>query len=313
VCIVNWNCRELLRACLESLCRQAQGVRVEVIVVDNGSSDGAAEMVAHDFSEVILERNGANLGFARACNQAAKWARGRYLFFLNNDTLVPPGAMHRLFSFAQAHPDIGILGPRLIDGLGGIQVSYRKRPSVPALLHRTNLFRWSGLLRVAYRRYRRQHGDSKAARPVEVLMGAAMLLRRQVFLACGGWDEGFTFGGEDIDLCTRIGRERPIVHLPSVAIVHYGRMSTRRHLEYTSRHIALGTVRYLRKHGCSRPALLLYKLAVTLDVPLLCLDKGLQYLWRRVRGRHAEAEKTWLVLRGLGHFVRRGFLPFWKA
>jgi GT2 family glycosyltransferase len=313
VCIVNWNCRALLRACLQSLCRQAQGVRLEVVVVDNGSTDGAADLVAEEFPEVLLERNEANLGFARACNQGAKWARGRYLFFLNNDTRIPPGTLRRLVAHAEAHPEIGILGPRLVGGEGGVQVSYRKRPNVPALLHRTNLFRWSGLLRLAYQRYRRQHGDPNVARSVEVLMGAAMLIRRDVFLACGGWDEGFTFGGEDIDLCTRIGRTRPVVYLPTVSIIHYGRMSTRRHLEYTSTHIALGTVRYLRKHGCSRFAVLLYKLAVTLDVPLIFADKGVQYVWRRVRGRRGHAEKTLLVLRGLGYFVRRGFLAFWKA
>jgi GT2 family glycosyltransferase len=180
-------------------------------------------------------------------------------------------------------------------------------------LHRTNLFRWNGLLRLAYQRYRRQHGDPNAAQSVEVLMGAALFLRREVFLGCGGWDEGFTFGGEDIDLCTRIGRTQPIVYLPSVAIIHYGRMSTRRHLEYTSVHIAVGTVRYLRKHGSPRAAVFAYKMAVTLDVPLLAVDKGLQYLWRRWHGRQADAEKTWLILAGLWHFVRRGFIPFWNA
>ncbi len=281
--------------------------------MDNGSTDGAADMVAGEFPDVILEPNGANLGFARACNQAARWARSRYLFFLNNDTLVPPGTLGRLVAHAEAHPEIGILGPRLVGGQGDVQVSYRQRPSVPALLHRTNLFRWSGLLRVAYQRYRRQHGDPNAARSVEVLMGAAMLIRRDVFLGCGGWDEGFTFGGEDIDLCTRVGRTRPIVYLPTVSIVHYGRMSTRRHLEYTATHIAVGTVRYLRKHGCSRAAVLLYKVAVTLDVPLIFMDKGLQYLWRRLRRRPAQAEKTLLILRGLRHFVQRGLVAFWKA
>src|SRR5438445_11795364 len=82
VCIANWNCRELLRRCLESLFGQPQGVRFEVIVVDNGSSDGAAEMVAAEFPQVGLVRNGENRGFSKANNQAAARSRGRHLFFL---------------------------------------------------------------------------------------------------------------------------------------------------------------------------------------------------------------------------------------
>src|SRR5262245_11929738 len=79
VCIANWNCRDFLRACLASLSEQAQGVAVEVIVIDNASTDGAAEMVAREFPDVVLHRNPINVGFARANNQAAELARGRYL------------------------------------------------------------------------------------------------------------------------------------------------------------------------------------------------------------------------------------------
>jgi hypothetical protein len=313
VCIVNWNCRDLLRACLESLHDHPQGVRLETVVVDNGSTDGAADLVAREFPEVILVRNPVNVGFARANNQAARRARGRYLFFLNNDTRVPPGTLGRLVDYAEDHPEAGLIGPRLRDGQGQPQVSYRRRPTVATLLHRTSLLRWTGLLEGLYRRYRRQEFDPDATRPVEVLMGAAMFLPRRVFFRCGLWDEGFAFGGEDLDLSTRVGREHAVVYLPDVEIIHYGRVSTRQHIGYAYSNMTAGLARYLRKSGCSRAALLAYKLMVTLDAPVQLAGKGLQYLWRRLRGRRGKAEKTLLALRGLGHFLVKGLVPFWKA
>lgn len=313
VCIANWNCREHLRACLESLHDQPQGVRLETIVVDNASSDGAADMVADEFPEVLLCRNAANAGFARANNQAAARARGRYLFFLNNDTIVPPGALRRLVEFAAAHPEAGIIGPLLRDGDGQAQVSYRLRPTPATLLHRTSLLRWTGLLRGAYHRYRREDFDTTTTRPVEVLMGAAMLIPRSVFLASGGWDEDFTFGGEDIDLSARIGRRHRLLYHPAVEITHFGRVSTREHIGFASANMMVGFLRYLRKSGCSRRELVLYKLVVTLDAPVQMLEKGCQYLWRRLRGRRAKAAKSLLACRGLAHFLVRGLLPFWRA
>jgi GT2 family glycosyltransferase len=313
VCIANWNCRELLHACLESLHRQPQGVRLETIVADNASTDGSADMIEREFPEVILHRNPTNVGFARANNQAARKARGRFLLFLNNDTVVPAGALSRLLDYALAHPEVGMVGPRLRDGEGKPQVSYRRRPTASTLLHRTSLLRWTGLLRGAYRRYRRQHFDAETTRPVEVLMGAAMLLPRTIFFDCGEWDEDFTFGGEDLDLSTRVGRHYQIVYHPSVEIIHFGRVSTRQHIGFASSHMAIGFLRYLRKSGYSGPVLTLYKIIVTLDAPLQVLGKGSQYLWRRLRGRRAKAEKTLLAMRGQLYFLLRGLVPFWRA
>jgi N-acetylglucosaminyl-diphospho-decaprenol L-rhamnosyltransferase len=313
VCIANWNCREMLRKCLESLHDQPQDVRLETIVVDNASEDGAAEMVARDFPEVVLVRNAANTGFSCANNQAARKARGQYLFFLNNDTVVPAGALRRLLNYAEEHPEVGMIGPRLCDGAGRAQVSYRQRPTLATLLHRTSLLRWTGLLRESYRRYRREEFDPDSTRPVEVLMGAAMFLPREVFFACGAWDEEFTFGGEDMDLSVRVGRRHRVVFHPRVEITHYGRVSTRQHIGYASSNMVIGFARYLRKSGSSSLALLAYKLVVMLDVPLQAALKGAQYLWRRLRGQREKAKKSLLAFRGLSYFLTHGLREFWKA
>ena len=313
VCIVNWNCRELLRACLRSLDPFRQKLQPEIIVVDNGSTDGAPEMVRAEFPEVVLLRNARNESFSRANNQAARRAHGRYLFFLNNDTEVPPGALRRLLAFARAHPEAGLIGPRLRDARGRTQLSCRGRPTVPALLHRTTLFQWTGLFRRAYRRYRGRDHDLSRTGPVEVLMGAAVLLRRRTFFDCGGWDESFTFGGEDVDLCRRVSRQYAVLYHPEVAIKHHGRVSSRRRPGYAFSNTLIGTAHALRQGSCSTAGLLFYKAVVTLDTPLQWLGHALRYLWRRLRGQRRQAEKSRLHLCGLGHFLTRGLTAFWRA
>ena len=182
-----------------------------------------------------------------------------------------------------------------------------------ALLHRTCLLRWTGLFRRAYRRYRSRDGVDDGVRPVDVLMGAALLVRRDLFREVGGWDEEYTFGGEDIDLCTRVGRRGPVVHHPGVEIVHHGRASSRRHIAYVYSHTLAGVARSMRKAGGSPTALTLYKLVITLDAPVHWLRLGCQYLWRRARGQAAAAERSRVALRGVGAFLTRGLAAFWRA
>ena len=313
ICIASWNCVDYLRRCLQSLHDLPQGVRLETIVVDNASHDGAAEMVADEFPEVILVRNAENRGFATASNQAAAQAQGRYLFFLNNDTELPADTLRQLVEYADAHPEIGMIGPKLLDGDGDVQISYRRRPSLQGLLHRTALLRWTGLFRRAYHEYRREGFQPHQERKVEILMGAAVLMRRDIFEACGRCDEDYHFGGEDIDLSERVGRHYPLVYLAGVAITHYGRISSRQNIEFAAPNVAIGYVHYFRKTGTSRLALVLYKALVTVDVPFQIAGKALQYGWRALLGDSFRATKTAIALRGLWHFARHELMRFWRA
>src|SRR5262249_34440289 len=173
-----------------------------------------------------------------------------------------------------ANPNVGMVGPLLRGGDGQMQASFRLRPTLTTFLHRTRLLRWTGLLRRGYRLYRRQPFDRNVPMPVDVLMAAAMLLPRAVFESCGRWDEDYHFGGEDLDLCYRVGLRHPLVFLPDVEITHYGRVSTRQHIGFAWPQIAVGFVRYLRKTNCPRPALLGYKLVITVDAPIHWLTIG---------------------------------------
>lgn len=316
VCIVNWNCREYLQGCLQSLREAASEMSLEVLVVDNGSTDGAADMVAEMFPEVVLIRNRANLGFSCGNNQAAQRARGRYLFFLNNDTLVPVRTLQGLLAYARAHPDVGIIGPHLRDERGRPQVSCRACPTLAALLHRITWLRWLGLFRSAYRRYRGRDADADnatAPRTAEILMGAALFMPRAVFKNCGAWDEDYTFGGEDIDLCERVGRRHRVVYHPGFEIVHFGRVSSRQHIGFAYSHTLVGVARFLRKRGCSRVGLTFYKVALTFDVPSRWLGHAVRYVWRRLRRQPHRAAKSRLLVRALGHFLRHGLAALWRV
>lgn len=287
-------------------------MRLEVIVVDNASTDGAPEMVASRFPRARLIRNAANVGYARACNQSARAARGRYLFFLNNDTVVPPGALGRLWAYARANPHVGLLGPRLRDASGRDQASARRRPTVAALLHRLALLRWTGLFRAAYRRFRGREASDRTTR-AEVLMGAALLMPRRAFRAVGGWDEGFAFGGEDIDLCHRVSQRYAVIYQPAVTVTHLGRASSRLHAGFAHTNTLVGVTRTLRRTGTSRAAMWAYKALFTLDLPFRAAAVAVQWAIARLRGRAKTARRAALELAGLGHFLGHGLVAFWRA
>jgi GT2 family glycosyltransferase len=313
VCIVNWNARELLRGCLTSLEQACSGLNVEVIVVDNASADGSADMVAREFPHARLVRNTANLGFARANNQAAALSSGRYLLFLNNDTLVGRDSLRAILAFMEEHPEVGMAGPRLIGRDGRPQRSYRARPTVPALLHRLALLRWTGLFRRAYQRYRRRDFDPHTLRPVEALLGAAVCLPRAVFTQHGGWDEEFPFGLEDFDLSARVARTHQVVFLPAADIIHLGKMSSRQNAGFAYTGVECGYVRYLRKHVLGPTAVRAYKLLVTLDLPLALLVELARAGWRRWRRGPAAPGRPHTDLAALWYFSTRGLALFWRS
>lgn len=313
VCIANWNCAAMLRRCLQSLFEQPQGASFEVVIADNGSTDGAPEAVAAEFPQVTLIRNAENRGFAQASNQAAAAARGRYLFFLNNDTLVPANTLRQFLELAEANPAAGMFGPRLRGADGLFQISYRRRPTLAALLHKVSLLRWTGLFRRAYVEYRRATFDPTQVRSVEVLMGAAVFLSREAFEAAGRWDEGYGFGVEDIDLSTQVRRRGPVVFASQVEVVHYGRVAGRSNVHFAAPNVAIGFVRYFRKMGAGRWALRAYKALVTLDAPVQIGLKLLEAGCRYATGRPAKARKSLAAARGLWAFLRHELVRFWKA
>jgi hypothetical protein len=313
LCIVNWNGRDVLASCLASVKRAAPAVTCEIIVVDNGSTDGSAEMVAADFPYAQLIANSENRGFAHANNQAAAVSRGRYLLFLNNDTLLKPACLEGLVWYLETHPHVGMVGPRLIGRDGTHQCSWRGRPTVRALLHRLPVFRTLGLFKFAYEEYRRGARDADEPHQVDTLLGAAVCLRREVFVQHGGWDESFPFGLEDFDLSARVARTHTVVFLPEVEIVHLGRVSSRLNPAYVYAGVECGYARYLRKHLAGPTVVGLYKLLVTLNLPFALLAESVRAIWRRLRRGPAAAGQPHSELAPLWQFLLRGLPMFWRC
>ena len=133
VIIVSWNAREYLMQCLASLSTEACRYPLEIIVVDNASSDCSADAVASSYPSVRLIRNAENLGFARANNLGVSVSTGRYLCFVNSDVKVLPHCLDRLVQFCEEHPEVGMVGPRIIGGDGKLQRSCRGFPTVEVI------------------------------------------------------------------------------------------------------------------------------------------------------------------------------------
>ena len=142
VCIVNWNTREDLKQAITAILACKREVSLQLVVLDNASRDGSAQMVRETFPEVTLVESDENLGFARGYNRAAAEAEGRHLLMLNPDTVVQPGALRRLVDFLDAEPGVGAAGPRLLNTDGSVQYSCRRFPTpIAALLRNTVLGR----------------------------------------------------------------------------------------------------------------------------------------------------------------------------
>jgi Predicted glycosyltransferases len=226
VIIVNWNTRDVLRDCLESVYEQTQNVRFEVIVIDNSSSDGSAEIIKQKFPQVILINNSENRGFAAANNQGIIIAKGRYVLLLNPDTVVLDGAIQKTVAFAEQHPEAGVVGIRNDQPDGSLTKNCFQFASVQNLIISS-----LGLHRVFansrfFGRERLSWWDYLMVREVDVVAGCYMLVRRDAIDLIGKMDEAYFMYGEEMEWCWRFKRAGwKILYYPEARIIHYGGMS----------------------------------------------------------------------------------------
>jgi len=244
VVVVNWNTRALLARCLTSLEKERSEVDLEVIVVDNGSTDGSGDMVRTEHPLVQLIANPDNPGYSRANNQGIGAASGRYVLLLNSDTEVHSGSLRILVDYGDSHPRAGIIGPRLLNPDGTLQPSGGRFPTPPATI--AGLV---GMDRVTGRpRYGTRRDYSKPA-VVDEVSGAAMMVRRDVIEQIGLLDPAFVWGYEDVDFCKRAHVAGWEVHyVPDAVVVHEWGASRRLAPAATVLSALEGRRHYFRKH-----------------------------------------------------------------
>lgn len=222
VIVVNWNSCADLRQCLASLFAEPMPrVSFAVWVVDNGSSDGSAEMTRAEFPAITLIDNAENLGFSRANNQAIAASESRLVFLLNSDAQVHLGALDALAAHADAHPEAGILGPKVLNPDGSLQFSCRHFPSLGAGFFRnTYLGRLFPQNKFA-RDYLMTDFDHASVKAVDWVSGCAMLLRRDLIDKIGALDERFYMYCEDVDICRRAwDAGSKVVYVPQSIVTH---------------------------------------------------------------------------------------------
>ena len=205
IIIVNYNVKYFLEQCLCSVIKACKNIEVEIIVVDNNSSDGSREFLLPKFTTVNFIWNNVNTGFAKANNQALAQAKGKYILFLNPDTIVPEDCFENCIRFFELHPNAGALGVRMIDGTGRfLKESKRAFPS-PL----TSLYKLSGLTKLfphskTFAKYHLGHLPENENHEVDVLAGAYMMIPKKNLDTTGSFDETFFMYGEDVDLSYRI-------------------------------------------------------------------------------------------------------------
>ena len=220
--IISYNGQQFLADCLSTLIRELNGVKSEILVVDNGSTDGSPDLIRSQFPSVTLIANDSNLGFARAVNIGLKEARGEYLFILNQDLRFRPGAVSSLLARLKADSGIGLIGPKFVGFDGRLQKSARAFPSYRHVLYEALFLPQLFPLHREFSSWRMGWFDHESERFVDQPMGSAMLLSRHLADAVGDFDERFPIFFNDVDYCRRLhAAGYRCLYYPVAVVEHY--------------------------------------------------------------------------------------------
>lgn len=239
--ILTCNQKALTMRCLESLRSFMLEPGNELILVDNGSTDGTADTVADAFPYARILRSDTNLGVAAGRNAGLREASGRHLMILDNDTVADAETIYALSAFLDRHPDVGLVAPRLVSPEGKVQTSFKRFPGLGVKIRNI----------VGNRRDTDIASDTPENETEPFyLIGAAQMFPREVYERSGGLDENIFYGPEDADFCMAVRRQGlRVVYYPAVTIVHdWQRATTKRIFSPAARRHAAGLLYFYYKH-----------------------------------------------------------------
>jgi GT2 family glycosyltransferase len=251
IIIPNWNTKKLLKRCLESLKWGVRSGRWEVVVVDNGSSDGSVKMMEKWWSatrrkdttsttSLKIIRNRTNLGFGAANNQGMRIAKGDYFLLLNSDTIVKNSAPLKMAQFLDKHPEVGVVGCKLLNPDGSSQPSAGPFPNLGMAAVMLFLEHWFGdLVRASFNK----------TKEVDWVMGAALMVRPEVVKKAGWMDEGIFMYMDEVEWCYRIKKGGwKVMFYPGAEIIHIGGASSKTGRKEPILNIYRGLVYFYKKH-----------------------------------------------------------------
>jgi len=228
IIVVNYNTRDFLKGCLHSIESTLNGLKAEILVVDNNSEDGSTRMVEEAFPATRVIANPTNLGYAKAVNQGIEASEGQYILILNADTVIRPQAIQSLISFLEKHPGAGIVGPKLLYPDGRLQHSCRTFYDFKTLLWRRTflgkIFPKSNILK----NHLMLDWDHDSRKEVNWLLGAAFMVRREALNRVGLMDERYFLYFEDVDWCYQMKNAGwKVYYVPEAEMVHHYRQGSR--------------------------------------------------------------------------------------